>query len=31
MSYGSFSSNYNKNPLANFGSALGNALIKLVA
>ena len=25
MSYGSFSSNYNKNPLANFGSALGGA------
>ena len=25
MSYGSFSSNYNKNPLANFGSALCGA------
>ena len=25
MSYGNFSSNYNKNPLANFGSALGGA------
>lgn len=25
MSYGSFSSNYNKNPLSNFGSALGGA------
>jgi len=25
MSYGSFSSNYNKNPLANFGNALGGA------